>query len=297
MNIFLFILIFQTYAYTHCSEPVTATQLSYALVDKNSQPTIPLLQFCEKTQCFHHNNLPSIAASVATLLRPIGKERWENQTQTLPDAEDLRLFKELYLIQEIIPTQKSYDYAILFGGVLHDVRTRLAYLIGLWNKGISFNSLIILTGQRPLDQHIESKGLLSHNVVNRQLPTTEPEMIKFVFEQTDIPAELKKLPYIFVNAPIQQMQDGSFRRPNTEDTVIEWLRKHKPRPGSILAVSNQPFVGYQDAVLRKNLPPNFFGETVGPVYKNNESIATMHDTIARWIYNENLIVHNQRAKY
>ena len=54
-------------------------------------------------------------------------------------------------------------------------------------------------------------------------------------------------------------------------------------PGNILAISNQPYVGYQNAVLQ-NLLPNTFGiETVGKSASPNIKITTALDTLARWL--------------
>lgn len=285
----------------NCSHTIPANTMLDTLLDKNKQPTPSLLKLLEKNGCDHDGSLPTIVAAVQKkFLRQAGTERWENQTNTLPDTEQLQLFKELNLIQEIIPTQKQYDYALLLGGVLEDVHIRVEHLINLWkNEGIRFKSLIILTGERPLDEQIESKqSLISYNVKNICLPTTEYELMKFVLAQTDLPIEWKKSSFssVLVNAPMQKMADGSLRRPNTEDTIIEWLTKHNPYRGTILAVSNQPFGGYQDAALRKNLS-HFTIETVGAAYKDNESVATILDALARWLYNELQIINNQQSKY
>ena len=287
------------YVHINCSDKMPATNLLHALIDKNKQPTLSLLKLLAKNDCHHDGSLPSIVqVTQKKLLRQPGKERWESKTNTLPDTEDLRLFKELYLIQEIIPTQKHYDYALLLGGVFEDVHIRVEHLIHLWkNKGVRFKSLVILTGERPLDEQIESKqSLISYNVKNICLPTTESEMIKFVLAQTDLPSEWRKPSFssVLVSAPMQKMADGSLRRPNTEDTVIEWLKEHNPDHGTILAVSNQPFVGYQDAVLRKNLW-HFIIETVGAAYKDNESRATILDALTRWLYN--LSTDHPQSKY
>lgn len=306
-HIVIFMLILHTFTHIHCSECIPATKLLHALVDKNNQPTPSFLELLDKTACFHDGTLSSIVESTQQWLRPKETERWEYNVNTIPMNVDLlHLFKNLCLVQEIKPSQKSYDYALFLGGSLDDVRTRLAYLLTLWNKGIRFGSLVILTGQRSLDKQIEGKELLLNNTMqlpykrnwhfNGQFPTTESEMIKFVFEQTDTPKEWQKLPCISINTPIQQMENGSFRRPNTEDTIIEWLRKYHPHSGAILAISNQPFIGYQNAVLQKNMP-HFTIETVGAAYSGNESIATIFDALARWIYNKNQIIHSQQAKY
>jgi len=73
---------------------------------------------------------------------------------------------------------------------------------------------------------------------------------------------LKKLEIFFAETPLQQQGDGSWRRANTFDTIKEWL-KHKPLPGDCLVFSNQPYVGYQHAVVSSTLPKTFLVETVG----------------------------------
>jgi hypothetical protein len=54
-------------------------------------------------------------------------------------------------------------------------------------------------------------------------------------------------------------------------------------------------VGYQNRVLKNILPKQFTIETVGSAYAYNESIATIFDTLARWVYNENQ--NNRKANY
>src|SRR5579871_2019967 len=129
-RIIIFIIMLPIHIHINCGDNMPATNLSHALVDKNKQPTSSLLKLLEKNDCHHDGSLPIIVeAAQKKLLRQPGKERWETEINTLPNAEYLQLFKELHLIQEIVPTQKSYDYALLLGGVFDDVRIRLGYLI------------------------------------------------------------------------------------------------------------------------------------------------------------------------
>ena len=297
-------------ALLHCSEMTTNKQLLRALMDQNNKPTRSLLKILAITESQHNGTLPSITSTTQEWLRPAGKERWQTHNTLVPIHEHhlSPLFKELCLEQKIEPLQNSYDYALLLGGTVDDVRNRLAYLITLSNKGIHFGALIILTGQRQLDATLESDELLLNNKrddlplrqefsFNGRFPDTETEMIKLVFQQTDIPAALNNIPHFLIDTPMQMGDNGSLRRPNTQDTITQWLTECNPHPGSILALSNQPFVGYQNAVLRNNVPQQFTIETVGNAYENNESLATIFDALARWIYNENQIVHKQQAKY
>ncbi len=166
----------------------------------------------------------------------------------------------------------------------------------LWEKGIRFEKLVVLTGQRPLDKTLESSQLLLDTThptlhfkqgkqLNVKLPSTEIGMINYTFNHIKMPKTWEAIPFVYVDTPMQKTENGILRRPNTQDTINEWLTRYNPKPGSILALSNQPFVGYQDAVLRKYLPPNFVIDTVGDVDWEDEGVATILDSLTRWIYN------------
>ncbi len=309
-RLFIFTMLFTIFIHSYCSEPIRSKKLLSALVNQDNKPTVALLELLNEMRAHHTDSFPSIVQTTQLWLRPTEKERWEfkNDFIEIKKPRLLKLFENLCLIQKVEPSKKYYDYALLFGGTLDDVRNRLAYLITLWDNGIRFNSLVILTGQRLLNATLENherllnnqhKGLPSKNTwhFKENFPTSEPEMIKFVFEQTDIPRAWDTVSRIFIDTPPQETGSNSFRRPNTEDTIIQWLKECKPQPGSILAISNQPFIGYQNAVLRKNMPQKFAMETVGSAYQDNESTTTILDALVRWIYNENHVLHNQQAKY
>jgi len=274
-------------------------KLSDTIVNKHYQPTSTLLTLLKATNIKHDGTLQSIFTETQKYwLRPAGKERWETQTFfTVNHNNPSELFKELYLIQEIKPSNQHYNHVILLGSTVTSIRIRLSYLINTWNNGIRFDSINILAGQRPLDKTIESPEVLLNNTcqtlpfkqnwqLNGQLPSTETEMIKLVFDQADLPAEWNNIAINFVDTPMQQTENGILRRPSTLDTIMEWVKLYNPKNGSILALSNQPYIGYQDSVLRNFLPKNFTVETVGSDCINNQNIATILDSLARWIYNE-----------
>lgn len=308
-HIIISVLLLHTFAYLYCSEYVFSPALYNAIVDEKKEPKPALLELLKETNCTHNFTIVSIAVATQSWLRPTGTERWEIKDNSIRMNNRLsHLFAELCLLQKVKPLHSSYDYAVFFGGSLADVRNRLAYLIELYNRGIQCKCLIVLTGARQLDTILENRASLLHN--NRQdlpskqglhykgiLPTTEPEMIKFVFQQTYIPNRLHNIPCVFIDTPPQISANGSSIRPNTQDTIAYWLKKCNPYPGSVLAISNQPFVGYQNAVLRNSMPKKFSIETVGNEYLDNQSVANILDSLARWIYNENNIIHTQQAKY
>ncbi len=248
--------------------------------------------------------LSGITAEVQTLqdavnetqknwLRKPSQERWhiEEQFET-QRGKFIPLFKQLGIMQEVRPTKKHYKYAVLLGATIYRTRTRLAYLIDIYNSGVTFDHIIILGGQRPLDPSIERTQdlvqITDSNLSLRKgwtqpdvLPTNENEMMQFIFDQTELPFDRNII--TFVDTPMQRTKDGSIRRPNTGDTFATWLTQ-KPSPGSCLVISNQPYVSYQDTVARTYLPLRFNVETVGESAPDSMKISVTLDNIARWLY-------------
>jgi len=199
-----------------------------------------------------------------------GKERWEFE----PRYESLRpklwpLFQQMGLLEKIEPRETHYDYALVHGALLNRVQERVDYLNDLWKQGVRFDQIVFLSGARPLQ---ESEKQIVRNLA------TEREMVEWVYNHSDLP---KEIPVLFIDAPMKQ-QDGIWVRPQTSCTIIHWLMT-KPESGSCLAISNQPYAAYQDAVFRNYLPPGFNLETVGPA-AGSPSVAILLDTIAKELY-------------
>jgi len=230
-------------------------------------------------------------------LRQKGKERWEIEDVFADKRESaMPLFEKLQVIHEIKPTKNFYRYALLLGATVSRVRDRLAYLINLWNKGTRFEELVFLCGQRPLAPKLESKDVLfdrtNKNLAIRtdwspgRVPQTETEMMKMVFDQAELPKEMKDVRVLFVDVPMKKSKDGTLKRPTTPDTIEAWLQMN-PEPGNCLASSGQPHIGRQHAVLKTLLPKNFFIETVGPSCNPKViKIGVLLDMAARWLYQE-----------
>lgn len=270
----------------------------FVLTNQN-KPTAELQELLDLLQIKYNGSFDSLVKETqANWLRQAGKERWQVaevhdklQQQILQSAE------KLGLMHEIAPTQTNYDYALILGATLSRVRSRIAYLASQWKKGIKFDTLILLGSERALDASIETADHLvdtnNKDLAIRadwkfdgNLPKTEYEMILFVFEQADIPLEMRSLPIKFINAPNFKNADGSLRRATTGDTIQEWL-KESPKPGSCLFISSQPYVAYQDSVVRTYVPASFgLIETCGAQSRSNVRNAEILDTLARIIYQE-----------
>lgn len=263
-------------------------------------PPLPLLKILAVTGIHHDGTLPSmIQATQKQWLRKEGSERWEMGDQFEELQEQLvPLFEELGILNEKKPAQMEYDYLVVLGDIASDFRARLAQAFRYYENGIRFKKLVIHAGARPLVPEFESKEVLFDRTNPElpiradwqepaELPHTESEMVRMIFDQAQLPVGFKENVLVeFVDAPMQISGDGSMRRPNTGDVVKVWLAQN-PAPGTVLAISNQPYVIYQDAVLRAMLPCSFKIETVGAAASHPLRMGEILDTLARWLYMEN----------
>jgi hypothetical protein len=198
------------------------------------------------------------------------------------------------MISDVEPTKNNYDSIVILGSLAQSMRSRYAYLLKLLReKKIQTENIVFLVGARPTLPKLEDSdkllGNYSHNLKIREswthqgpLPETETEAAQLIVEQGEW-NELEPLPNIsFVDTPMQQNKDNSFRRPNTTDTIVKWLEAD-PKINSILAISSNPYCGYQHGVLTQFLPKEWSVETIG--YGSGERKIEMYfDTLARWLY-------------
>lgn len=257
------------------------TDISAGLLDFQNQPTEHLKSLLALFNLPQTDLKTIVDATQKTWLRPAGKERWEMEEVAADKTEQLKaLFAKIGLIHEMKPSQKNYDYAVLLGSRLASTQKRVNYLLNLWHQGLRFNSIVVLTGERPLDPKIESIETPTGKA------TTECTMMQAVFTNLNAPEAFKNIPVTFVSVPMITTKEGQVRRPTTGDTVQEWL-KVNPKPGNCLVISNQPFVGYQDSVVKTLLPKSFVVESAGCAAESTHN-AEILDTIARWLYQEKI---------
>lgn len=218
------------------------------------------------------------------------KERWEFE-QLFEDQREAAFpfLQELGFIETIHAEQKHYSYALVLGATGKTMQRRLDFLYEEWQRGVRFDQIVLLTGQRDLNPMVEAYP------ENLQ---SETELFIFLFDHHP----LKWLaPMVVVDSPKQKLSSGEWRRPNTADTIRNWLATY-PKEGTCLAISTQPFVGYQEAVLQFFLPDSYKLECVGPGnfngYANAKAdienancpypVAIYLDSFAKWVQYVNL---------
>lgn len=232
-----------------------------------------------------------VNATQLSWLRSKNLERYQvEQKKHAKHDELIPSFKALKMIDEIKPTSKHYDCVVVHGASLETFRTRIAYLINLYNEGIRFDKVVILTGMRLLFPTEPRSALASANlpfiiskswVDNPANPfTTEADMARLIWDQAEMPSEMKLIPTHIIVAPT-----NNGVRPNTRDTINYWLKQEPAKLKKVLAVSNQPYIIYQDDLLRYSLPSGTHLETVGfgCLSQEVESMLVL-DSLARVLY-------------
>ena len=105
-----------------------------------------------------------------------------------------------------LPRRQKYCYGLCLGAFLPAVRARLFQLVEAWKKGVRFDSLIFLCGERPCAKSLQS-GVLAAlcNPALSPLPfrtgwqpsqealyEREIDMARLVWDQVEIPEEMRR---------------------------------------------------------------------------------------------------------
>lgn len=226
-------------------------------------------------------------------------ERWDQQTTKYePLKSRIRpLLMDLGFVEGAEPHFNQYTGVLIHSALVTTVRLRLHALIEQWKKGVVFKDLYFLTGQLPLPSKPENIEALTNAgtsalkirkewVKPEILPKTEAEMIKMVWEQSEIPQQFRdqvKVHFIVAEMKVDQKTGEKTVRPTTDDACAEWLKTNPPK-GRYLAVSNAPYMNRQDLVVRTMMPEGYELETMGPGASDNLIMMTFLDELARMIY-------------
>lgn len=259
----------------------TISGFAKGVVDEKGAPTPELLKLLTLLQVPHDHHLESIVKMTQQMWVEPGKERWELQEKQ-PEKKAMAwpLLKAIGCIDAIHAQEKEYDYALVLGALRSRIELRLAFLYREWQNGVRFKEIVFLTGQRDLNAQMENipQGIAS-----------ETELMKFLYDSLNFSPEFRAIPLKIIDAPKQIREGGCLKRPNTADTVMLWLAQN-PKPGKCLIISDQPFVTYQDAVLRLLLPQDFQVETIGDSAQENLPFAVYLDNLAKWLLQEQMIL-------
>ncbi|MFH1831191.1 MAG: hypothetical protein ABH827_00140 [bacterium] len=278
------------------NKALTSQDLRTCILTNDNKPTENLKELLKIFNIEHNNTFEDIAKKVHTLWpypSPdliAGIDTYDFKPYEAKKPELRPLFEKLGLINPIKDTnQKKYMYAFVPSGWVGVTFCRLALLKELWRKGIRFEKIVILTGQRDLTTgDWESDKNIT---IDKTRPCkTEYELTKAVFSSFDLPEDMKKLPVIFVNTPKQKTEAGTLREPYPEDQLLYWLETN-PEPGDCLAATNQAYVRILENIFRNTLPKTF---------KNIDAVGYAHhqkyETVQRWMYALAWLLHEEQLR-
>jgi len=308
---------FTAYSSGPSQSELTPKTHAHKFIDADGNPTPAFTTLLGKLNVKHQGTLPSINEVLQKKetgwLRPAGVER-EECDEVFPQMrqELMPIYRQLGVIDEVAPTQKEYDYAVVFSNMVRPVRQRLNYTHTVSEQGITFKEIHLLGGRElPLKPKFESEQvLLDQNnpdlpfrndwKFDGKLPKDETEKMDFLYNQGRFTAQFRAIPKNTLDVTVEDAQnsghevhyqkkaDGSITRVNTGTQVLAWLNKYGLKGGKALWISNQPYVDYQGVVVESYAPSSFHVETVGPqadLDKPNLNLDIL-DTSVRLVYQE-----------
>lgn len=245
------------------------------LVDEQGGISSELKALIELFPVEHDGSLSSLVAATQSHWMQKGRKRWEfTPIITSNTAHYLHCVKMLDCHDDILPEKKQYDYAILLGATVPRMRSRLVFLKRNWAQAVRFPKLVFLCSKRPIEPQADGSIALR----------TEEEAGMSLIQEILQEEVLNNIQLICISVPLENKDEKSVF-PNTADTLASWLSS-SPMPGSCLFISSQPFIHYQDAIVRSMLPKHFFFETVGPMSTLEVPASILLDTVAKWLYVE-----------
>lgn len=289
-------------------------------VDKNNSRFPEVIQIF---RIFNYNvgNSPSLEMlnkiAQENFLRPAKTERLSKEatahyeklcTSLSPhDREQLLdLFRKMGDMEPIDPKEKEYEYILINGSTVSNMRERLMYFVSLLDqKKITLKpetKIVFLTGDRNLFDSETKEELLNPTPFKgregwqppKTLPTNEVELGEFVWNQLDLPLALREATPLFVKA---KKKPGAMRA-ETADTIKSFLEDHKiPQNSRFLVVSSNPYVHYQKKVTElmfnqlgygdKGFQFDAVGSAADFTHQDKcTAIGLLMDNLARTIYME-----------
>lgn len=239
-------------------------------------------------------------------LRKKKQERWQMGTSKYDDKFQLVKphLRAIGFIDDVKPKTKQPDHVLVLGATISRMRNRAQYLFHLVDTGqLTPKKITFLVSDRKLDKNIEPTSVLLDSKYIRHswqkplnLPKTESEAAKFIWNQLPKPACMKGIPVKFITTHTL-IKKGHRSRPSTGDTINTWL-KTKPKVGSIVAISNNPYVPYQYQTTKPILMRHAWFENggtlevVGAKADSHLKMGPLLDNVARYIYS---IIQTKKA--
>lgn len=240
---------------------------SIALQDRTISKELIDELFCE---CAIQQN--RVEETQIKWLRPAQKERWEIEDLPLEKTTVvLEWAKKAGLFEEWTPILTHYDKAFILGSTTKSMQERLKYLSKLFEQGITFDEVVFLTSERPLDRKVDDVC---------DLCKTETEAAQMIWKMAELSQKMKAISVSFISSPCQGL-----KRPTTRENIQSLVAQHQS-PIICLFVSSQPYAIYQYEVIKENIPESYLFDVVAGKVDCLRAVIVL-DTLARWIFQKN----------
>ena len=221
-------------------------------------------------------------------IRTGSQERWEvkpPEWMMQNIEENFQNLKILGFVDAIKPTNTTIDTLCVLGSTMKGMENRINYSDLLYKDGLQVKSVILLAGERKVALGVDgTKEELTKIAADFQVDfsrLTETHLIEEVYKNSHLH---NKLPTYIIDT-----KAGDLPRPTTQTTILElikWLKQHEDIT-NITFVSNQPYVKYQEAVIKEvlrnsNFPMNF--EVVGSARSEKEQIKAVIEALGSYIF-------------
>ncbi|OHT00310.1 hypothetical protein TRFO_07973 [Tritrichomonas foetus] len=213
-------------------------------------------------------------------LRPAGVERQMQLPHQLESKFDeiAPILDSMYMISAI-SASGHFRYLAFNGQSLPQMRRQAEFIKKM--KNLEYDEIVWVTGARNLKAIYDAEDPLFGKLKD------EAESAQYLLK-TYFPHKKSKV----LNATLDG-NDKYLVRPNTKTTVDAWM-KTNPEPGSILMVSNNPYIGYQYLTWYGVLQKNGWFEKGGSLSMCGDSqnedkrnrLAVILDNVARTLYTE-----------
>ena len=220
-------------------------------------------------------------------LRPRGKERWESKGDDKSQLKKfvLPILTRLKMVHDIKPSKKYYDSILILGATSKRMEARINYFFQVAkDNNLKFKEVFLLSGERPLNRDVDFLESMPELLNDCQYEACAMEKIWMRDSHVN---GFESVPYTLIDTKAT-IKEGRTLRPTTVDTVFAWLDQTNPVRSSCLAISNNPYIGYQNAsivyALKASKKSDIDVETIGDKASESTSLSLYYDSLARWFY-------------
>lgn len=223
-------------------------------------------------------------------VRKGNQERWDVQPLDWMEQDKATLATDLAtlgFVRPVIPHMTYADAVCILGATLGRMTQRMTFVEELMEQGLHTHHIVLLAGERyvtvgvdgpeeRLRQLARQKDLLDVNQL------TEAHLAQFAYDAS--PLSKRSLTVHLINTPKRDLP-----RPTTQTTILEliaWLKDH-PEIKSMLFVSNQPHVHYQEAIIRSLLHQEkvqLAFEVIGPGVEDSTNTKAMIEALGSYLW-------------